>query len=158
MIEIVLDFCGLTQTESVLDLYCGMGNFSIPLAGVAKELLGVEGQGAAIRSAKMNAQRNGLTNCRFLKKPVENICKELVAHGKTFDCVLIDPPRQGVPGLAGLLASIAAKRLVYVSCDPATMCRDLVALNDEGFQVRRIQPVDMFPQTHHIETVVLLEK
>jgi 23S rRNA (uracil1939-C5)-methyltransferase len=158
LIETVLSFCRVDKTETVLDLYCGMGNFSIPLAMEGKNVFGIEGQASAIRSAKNNAINNGLTNSHFLKSSVHNACLELAEKGERFDCVLIDPPRQGAPGLARCLASITIKRLVYVSCDPATLCRDLADLAEEGFTIRKIQPVDMFPQTHHIETVVLLEK
>lgn len=158
LIEIVLEFCNVSQTETVLDLYCGMGNFCIPLAMAAKEVFGIEGQGSAIRSAKTNAANAGLTNTRFLKSPVHNACLKLAEEDHHFDCVVIDPPRQGAPELASQLAKITTKRLVYISCDPATLCRDLADLVNEGFTIRKIQPIDMFPQTHHIETVVLLEK
>jgi 23S rRNA (uracil1939-C5)-methyltransferase len=158
LIETVLEFSQVEKTETVLDLYCGMGNFSIPLAMAAKEVLGIEGQGSAIRSAKENAFNAALTNTIFLKKPVDNACKELAAKGEHFDCVVIDPPRQGALGLAGYLAKITSKRLIYISCDPATLCRDLADLTNEGFSIKKIQPIDMFPQTHHIENVVLLEK
>ncbi len=158
LIQIVLEFCQVKKTETVLDLYCGMGNFSIPLAMDAQEVFGIEGQGSAIRSAKNNAKKAGLTNSRFLKSSAHSACIELAEKGEQFDCVLIDPPRQGAPDLARRLATITTKRLVYISCDPATLCRDLAALTDEGFTVCKIQPVDMFPQTHHIETVVLLNK
>jgi 23S rRNA (uracil1939-C5)-methyltransferase len=158
IIETVLEFCQAEKTDTVLDLYCGMGNFSIPLAMRAKNVLGIEGQASAIRSAKYNASNAGLANTRFLKSSAHDACIELAEKGEQFDCVLIDPPRQGAPGLAGHLAKITIKRLVYISCDPATLCRDLADLTDAGFTITKIQPLDMFPQTHHIETVVLLEK
>ena len=158
LIEVVLDFCEVAPTETVLDLFCGMGNFCIPLAMAAKEVFGIEGQGSAIRSAKMNAAKAGLTNTRFLKSSVHSACLKLAEEGHHFDCVVIDPPRQGAPGLARQLAQITQQRLVYISCDPATLSRDLADLTNEGFTICKIQPVDMFPQTHHIETVVLLKK
>jgi len=158
LIETVVDFCQPDKTETVLDLYCGMGNFSIPLAMGAREVFGIEGQGSAIRSAGNNAANAGLTNTRFLKSSVHQACLALAESGERFDCVVIDPPRQGAPELAERLAVLTAKRLVYISCDPATLCRDLAALTSEGFTIRKIQPVDMFPQTHHIETVVLLDR
>ncbi len=158
LIETVLSFCRVEKAETILDLYCGMGNFAIPLAGMAKSVLGIEGQGAAIRCAKLNAAMAGLSNTGFLKSPIGGACINLVEKGKVFDCVILDPPRQGAPGLAAHLAKITTKRLVYISCDPATLCRDLAGLTDNGFRISRIQPIDMFPQSHHIETVVLLEK
>ena len=142
----------------MLDLYCGMGNFSIPLAGRAHTVLGIEGKGAAIRSAQKNSEAAGLDNTEFSKSPIHPACEKLLAAGRTFDFVLIDPPRQGAPGLADRLSGLCRSRLVYISCDPATLVRDLADLCRQGFTVSRIRPVDMFPQTHHIETVVLLEK
>ena len=158
LIRHVLAVCTPERDESVLDLFCGMGNFSIPLAVRAQSLTGFEGQGAAIRSARKNSLDAGLTNTIFEKSPVHEACKGLAREGRTFDCVVVDPPRQGVPGLARELALLTRRRLVYISCDPATLCRDLAELAGQGFAIRHIQPIDMFPQTHHIETVVLLEK
>jgi 23S rRNA (uracil1939-C5)-methyltransferase len=158
LIDTVVAFCQAEKGDRVLDLYCGMGNFSIPLAMTAKEVFGIEGQGSAIRSAEKNAARAGLTNCLFLKSSMDSACLALAEQGQMFDCVVIDPPRQGIPGLAGRLAAITGKRLVYISCDPSTLGRDLGELTSEGFTISKVQPVDMFPQTHHIETVVLLQK
>lgn len=158
LISLVCDFAAVHREETVLDLFCGSGNFSISLAAAAKSLVGIEGQGAAIRSATANSAKVGLTNTTFHKSPIHKACEELTATGKSFDCLVIDPPRQGIPGLAGQLHALCRSRIVYISCDPATLCRDLAALYKAGFAVKRIQPVDMFPQTHHIETVVLLEK
>lgn len=158
LIKIVFEFCNVTGEETILDLFCGMGNFSIPLAGQAKEVTGIEGQGSSIRCAKLNAVINGLTNTMFIKSPIHTGCKKLLEQEAHFDCVIIDPPRQGAPALATDLAMLAKKRLVYISCDPATLCRDLADLTRAGFDIKKIQPIDMFPQTHHIETVVLLEK
>jgi 23S rRNA (uracil1939-C5)-methyltransferase len=158
LIRIVLEFARVTEDETVLDLFCGMGNFSIPLALPAKQVTGIEGQGGSIRSAKLNAENNGLNNTRFVKSPVHDGCQKMKEEGLQFDCVIIDPPRRGVPSLADNLARLTKKRLIYISCDPATLCRDLCELTLAGFTIKNIQPVDMFPQTHHIETVVLLEK
>ncbi len=93
-----------------------------------------------------------------MKKPVHAACEQLIRDNRSFDIVIIDPPRQGAPELATQLNKLCTKRLVYISCDPATLCRDLKDLMSSGFSVKTIQPIDMFPQTHHIETVVLLEK
>jgi 23S rRNA (uracil1939-C5)-methyltransferase len=158
LINMVLQFSNTGHNETVLDLFCGMGNFSIPLARRAKSILGFEGQGGAIRSARANSIRNNLTNTVFTKKPIHDACQQLVTEKKEFDCVIVDPPRKGIPGLAGDIAFLARKRLVYISCDPATLCRDLTELCRVGFTIENIQPFDMFPQTHHIETVVALSK
>lgn len=158
LIQTVLDFCQAGPDTTILDLFCGMGNFSIPLAMRAASLLGIEGQGAAIHRARKNSELASLANTRFEKSPIHDYCRQLAAGGQAFDCVVIDPPRQGAPELAPLLATLTRKRLIYISCDPATLCRDLGELTQSGFIVRKLQPVDMFPQTHHIETVTLLEK
>lgn len=158
LIATVLGFCQTNTTDRILDLFCGMGNFSIPLAMLAGEVLGIEGQGSSIRSAAHNAALAGLGNARFRKSPIHAACAELTSAGERFDCVIIDPPRQGVPELAPQLAALARRRLVYISCDPATLCRDLADLCDAGFAIVALQPIDMFPQTHHIETVVALER
>ncbi len=158
LIQTVLRACQPDPDTSILDLFCGMGNFSLPLAMRAVSLHGVEGQGSAIRCARKNSERAGLTNTVFEKSPLHPRCQSLVAEGRQFDCVLIDPPRQGAPGLAATLALLTRQRLVYVSCDPATLCRDLGELLQHGFTLQSLQPVDMFPQTHHIETVALLTK
>jgi 23S rRNA (uracil1939-C5)-methyltransferase len=158
LVDLAVDLADVHETETVLDLFCGMGNFSIPLAARAKSLLGIEGQGAAIRSARANSDAAGLNNTAFRKSPIHDACDELAASGESFDCLLVDPPRQGIPGLAEILHTLCRRRMVYISCDPATLCRDLSDLCPAGFTIKAIQPVDMFPQTHHIETVVLLEK
>lgn len=158
MIQLVHQFVRPEPTDRILDLYCGMGNFSVALARQAGAVLGIEGQGSAIRSAKSNAERNHLTNCTFIKSDVASACRDLAARGETFATVVCDPPRRGLSGLAGLAGSLARKRIVYISCDPATLCRDLQELVGQEFCIREIQPLDMFPQTHHLETVVLLEK
>ncbi|MBC8208308.1 MAG: 23S rRNA (uracil(1939)-C(5))-methyltransferase RlmD [Desulfobulbaceae bacterium] len=158
LIRTVLEFSHVNTDETVLDLFCGMGNFSIPLACNAHEVFGIEGQGAAIRSATKNAKTAALHNTSFSKGSIHQSCHELIKKGQTFDCVLVDPPRAGIPGLADVLAQLTRQRLIYVSCDPATLCRDLADLSLQGFTIHTVQPVDMFPQTHHLETVVLLER
>ncbi len=158
LVQRVLSLCQFEGGETVLDLFCGMGNFSIPLALRTKEIVGVEGQGSSIRSANENSKKVGLENTSFIKHAVHTYCQKLADEDIRFDWVIMDPPRQGVPGLASTLARITRKKMVYISCDPATLCRDLGNLTREGFSIRAIYPIDMFPQTHHIETVALLEK
>ena len=156
MIEKVLQFAKTPPT--VLDLFCGMGNFSIPLALLGAEVLGIEGQGGAIRSARRNAELASVTNAEYQKAPVHKACEQLIKSGRTFHTTIIDPPRQGAPGLAQSLAKLTEKQLIYISCDPATLIRDINELMEHGFSVCTFQPVDMFPQTHHIETIVHLLK
>lgn len=158
MIETVLQFCSVKAGDTVLDLFCGMGNFSIPLALQGALVEGYEGQGSAVRSARRNSMNSGVPEAQFFKLPVNEACRKLVQQGRNFDTVVIDPPRHGGPELAANLFKLTRQRLVYVSCDPATLCRDLNDLTSEGFKIRRLQPVDMFPQTHHVELIALLEK
>lgn len=158
LVQTVLDFCSVSQKDDVLDLFCGMGNFSIPLAEKAGSVLGIEGQGSAIRSARINSTVAEQTNSSFKKQAIHDACGELVEIKKDYHCIVLDPPRQGIPGLAKILAQLCKGRLVYVSCDPFSLCRDLKELLHHGFQITKLQSMDMFPQTHHIETVVLLVK
>jgi len=158
MIELVTSLSDPAPTDRILDLYCGMGNFALPLAQRAAHVMGIESQGSSIRSARFNASINTLTNITFEQADVPAACQDLADRGLSFDTIICDPPRQGIPGLASLLARLARRRLVYISCDPATLCRDLADLTENDFSICLIQPIDMFPQTHHIETVVLLEK
>ncbi|MBU1057132.1 MAG: class I SAM-dependent RNA methyltransferase [Proteobacteria bacterium] len=158
LITTTLDSCKPKKGDSILDLFCGMGNFSIPLAERAESVLGIEGQGSAIRSARKNSSQAGQTNTEFKKRPIHQACEELLQDGRKFDSIVVDPPRQGVPGLARNLSLLCRNRLVYISCNPVTLCRDLSELLEQGFSLTGLQPMDMFPQTHHIETVALLEK
>ncbi len=158
LIATVLDFCDLKATDTVLDLFCGMGNFAIPLADTAQTVTGIEGQGASIRSARHNSRLAKQENTQFIKSPIHNSCKTLCKENLSFSCIVLDPPRQGIPDMAQNLSALCEDRLIYVSCDPATLCRDLAQLLTSGFIIEKLQPVDMFPQTHHIETVCLLKK
>ncbi|MEE4137269.1 MAG: class I SAM-dependent RNA methyltransferase [Desulforhopalus sp.] len=158
LIETVLTFAAAAPGQRLLDLFCGMGNFAIPSGLAGATVLGCEGQGAAIRAATDNARRAGLELVTFRKGAVHQACRQLAEAGERFDCTVLDPPRAGAPQLAPILAELCRDRLVYISCDPATLTRDLEALVGQGFSVRRIQPLDMFPQTHHLETVVLLRR
>lgn len=158
LVDLVVNFCEPASSDRILDLYCGMGNFALPLSRNAAQVHGIESQGAAIRSGRYNSQYNQLSNVTFEKSDVAAACRQLVVSNELFETIVCDPPRQGMPGMAPYLSKLCRKRVVYISCDPATLCRDLAALQQEGFTVKKIQPVDMFPQTHHIETITLLEK
>lgn len=146
------------NAPTILDLYCGMGNFSIALAQGAHTLLGVENQGSAIRCAKQNSSAAGFTNTEFLQGESTAVCTRLVDEKRIFDLTIVDPPRQGIPNLHSQLSLLTRKKLIYISCDPATLARDLDILQDNDFTLKLIRPFDMFPQTHHIESVAILEK
>ncbi len=158
LIEYVLKCCKPDSNLQILDLFCGMGNFSIPLAQLAGDLIGVEGQGASIREARNNSDEAGLANTEFIKGNIGTICDQLIEDDRSFDITIVDPPRQGIAGLWSKLAKLTASRLVYISCDPATLVRDIRKLKEHRFQPVSLVPFDMFPQTHHIETVTVFEK
>jgi len=154
-----LEFAELTGEETVFDIYCGIGSISLFLAQKAKKVIGVEVVSDAIRDAKANAKRNGLDNCEFHVGLAEHVIPELYTKDYRADVVVVDPPRKGCD--AAVLETIAKmdpKRVVYVSCKPSTLARDIRILEDLGYKTTKIQPVDMFPMTGHVETVVQLVK
>lgn len=158
LIQLVLEWATVSLKDRVLDLYCGMGNFSLPLALGAKEVVGMDSQRSAIRSAIRNGQLAEIENCRFEKQSALDGAKELLNSKESFDIVLLDPPRQGCAEIVPYLSELATKRIVYISCDPATLVRDLNQLINLDFEIQRMKVVDMFPQTHHLEVVTLLER
>lgn len=158
MIATLLGWLELAGSETVLDLFCGMGNFSLPLAVRAQSVAAMDLQGSAIRSARRNAELNRVANCRFEKCGAGEGAQRLATAGEKFDVVLLDPPRAGCREVVPHLAALGAKRLVYISCDPATLTRDLGLLHEQGYAIERMRLFDMFPQTHHLETMVLLKR
>lgn len=152
------DFAGLTGNETLYDLYCGTGSIGIFCSKGAKKVIGIEVVADAIEDAKLNAAANGLDHCLFYAGDVADICTDdfFENHGRP-DVIITDPPRAGMhEKLIQQLLRIKAPKVVYVSCNPATQARDLQLL-DAAYKVTRLQPVDMFPHTHHIENVALLE-
>lgn len=140
--------------KKVLDLYCGIGTIGICAAGDARELVGVEIVEKAVENAKANAVRNGMENARFIAGDA-GTAVSIAGHG--FDVIIVDPPRKGCDiNTLEFLIKERPPRLIYVSCDSATLARDLRILADGGFEIKRITPVDMFPRTKHVETVALL--
>ena len=155
--SITRDFAGLTGNEIVYDLYCGTGSIGIFVSKLAKKIIGVEVIAEAIEDAKVNAALNNIEHAEFFAGDVIKICDDefFAKHGRP-DVVITDPPRAGMhEKLVNKLLEIAAPKIVYVSCNTATQARDLGLLS-EKYSVEKIQPVDMFPHTHHIECVVLL--
>ena len=153
----VLEYADLTGEETVVDAYCGIGSISLFLAQEAKEVYGVEIVPEAIADAKRNAQRNGITNAQFEVGAAEEVLPRWYQEGKRFDVIVVDPPRKGCDKeLLKTIIQYPAKRLIYVSCNPATLARDLRILEDGGYKTQEIQPVDLFPQSSPVECVVLL--
>lgn len=157
--KITRDFAGLTGNEVVYDLYTGTGTIAQFISKQAKKVIGVEAVPEAIFDANENAKRNNITNCEFYVGDMKNVFNDdfIAQHGHP-DVIITDPPRDGMhKDVVEQIIKIAPKKVVYVSCNSATQARDL-ALMDEKYKVTRVRPVDMFPQTHHVENVVLLEK
>jgi 23S rRNA (uracil1939-C5)-methyltransferase len=153
-----LEYAGLTGNEIVFDAYCGTGTISLFLSQKAKKVYGVEIVPEAIEDAKKNALQNNIDNVEFLVGESEKVIPELIDKGIKADVVVVDPPRKGCErSLLEAISKMQPKKIVYVSCDPATLARDLGILKELGYETKEIQPVDMFPQTAHVETVCLLE-
>ncbi len=157
LVKAVLEAAALEGGERVLDLFCGMGNFSLPLARRAREVIGVEDYAPSIASAVHNAEVNGLANARFFACPAEGALNRLAAEAP-FDLVLLDPPRSGAYAVMRELVKVRPQKILYISCDPATLARDLVPLQHGGYQVRSCQPFDLFPQSYHVESLTVLER
>ncbi len=154
-----LDLFALTGGERVVDAYCGIGTITLLLARSAREVIGIENVPEAVEDARRNAQRNGMRNAQFLCEESEAALPRLIREGMALDALVMDPPRKGADE-AFLRAVIESgvKRVLYISCNPATLARDCRILADGGYHVRTVQPVDMFPHTVHVETVILMTK
>jgi 23S rRNA (uracil1939-C5)-methyltransferase len=144
--------------DSVLDLYCGLGNFTLPLARRAGRVLGVEGEAGLVGRARRNAERNGITNARFV---VADLTAALTAERwvrERYDLVLLDPPRAGAAEILPLIAASGARRVVYISCHPASLARDAgILVHQHGFRLMAAGVMDMFPQTAHVESLAVFE-
>ena len=154
----------LTGEETLLDLYCGIGTIGLSMAKDAKEVVGIEIVEDAVICARENAERNGISNASFFcgdASAAERLLAPVFAERPDFhpDVVILDPPRKGsTPELLNYLASLDIPRIVYVSCDPATLARDAAQLKELGYSIGPVTPVDMFPRTGHVESVVCLSR
>lgn len=156
---LALDFAGLTGNETVLDLYCGIGTISLVMAKRAGKVIGAEIVPQAIQDARQNARRNGVGNADFFCGDAGEIAFRLAQEGIRPQVVCVDPPRKGLqPEVPAIIAGMAPERIVYVSCDPATLARDLKRFAGLGYRAVRVQSVDLFPRTAHVETVVAMSK
>jgi 23S rRNA (uracil1939-C5)-methyltransferase len=157
--EKAIEYAGLTGKETVFDLYCGIGTISLFLAERAKKVYGIEVIEDAVRDAKINADQNGVENVEFITGEAEKVVPEMYQRGIKADVVVVDPPRKGCDEvLLSTLVAMVPDRIVYVSCNPATLARDLKYLGDHGYRTVETQPVDMFPWTGHVECVVLMSR
>ncbi len=154
-----LEYASPDGTEDILDLYCGTGTIGLSMAKNVKSLIGVEIVPEAIEDAKLNAQLNNITNARFICADASDVAKMLQNEGIKPKTVILDPPRKGCSEeLLNTVCEIAPQKIIYVSCDPATLARDAKRLLSLGYSVKEVTPVDMFPRTAHVETVVLLSQ
>lgn len=153
--DIVRKFANVSQDQTVLDLYCGIGTIGLTLAGSCEKLVGVEMIPDAIANAKVNARLNGVTNAKFVCADAADFIKEI----EKVDMIVLDPPRKGcAKDVLTTIANRGIEKIVYVSCNPATLARDVKILYDKGYELKKVQPVDMFPRTGHVEVVVLISR
>ncbi|MCH5189898.1 MAG: 23S rRNA (uracil(1939)-C(5))-methyltransferase RlmD [Oscillospiraceae bacterium] len=154
-----LEFADFNGTEEIIDAYCGTGTIGLIASNTVKSVMGVEINKDSVKDAKENAALNGVRNISFYAADAGKFMTELAENGKKIDAVIMDPARAGadIPFLSSLVR-LSPQKVIYVSCNPETLARDLAYLTKNGYKVRKIQPVDMFPHTEHIETVVLLTK
>lgn len=154
-----LEYAALNGTETVLDLYCGIGTISLLLAGRSRQVIGVEYVEDAVVDARNNAEMNGISNVDFYAGDAGTVLENLAGEGINFDVAVLDPPRAGCDAkVLRILANLKVPRIVYVSCNPASLARDLKLLAEMGYGLKEAQPVDMFPQTSHVECVVLMSR
>ncbi|HHX22858.1 MAG TPA: 23S rRNA (uracil(1939)-C(5))-methyltransferase RlmD [Thermoanaerobacterales bacterium] len=155
----VLEYAELTGSETVVDLYCGLGTITLFLAKKAKKVYGIEVVSEAIADARVNAQINNIYNVEFIEGAAEKIMPDMVKKGIKPDIIVVDPPRRGChERTLEAITTVYPTKVIYVSCNPATLARDLRYLEDRGFKTIKVQPVDMFPQTHHVECVTLMSR
>ncbi|MEW5559291.1 23S rRNA (uracil(1939)-C(5))-methyltransferase RlmD [Enterobacter asburiae] len=157
MVTTALAWLDVQPEDRVLDLFCGMGNFTLPLAKRAASVVGVEGVPALVEKGQQNAQHNALHNVTFFHENLEEDVTLQAWAKNGFDKILLDPARAGAPGVMQHIVKLAPRRVVYVSCNPATLARDSEVLLAAGYQIQRLAMLDMFPHTGHLESMVLFE-
>ena len=158
MIAQALEWLAPAPGMRVLDLFCGLGNFALPLARIGMQVVGVEGVEAMVDRARTNAAHNGLANAHFYRADLSKPLAETDWAQDGFHAVLLDPPRDGAREVVRQMATLDAARVVYVSCNPATLARDAAELIGQGYRLRRAGMLDMFPQTAHVEAMALFER
>lgn len=158
MVEQALNWLEAGKDDKVLDLFCGIGNFTLPLARQAREVVGVEGELAMVARAEENARRNGIENARFYKADLSGDIAGMSWAREGFDLVLLDPARPGAFEVMELVVKLSPRRVVYVSCNPVTLARDSQVLVKGGYRLVRLGMLDMFPHTGHLESMALFER
>lgn len=158
MVAQALEWLALTDDDRVLDLFCGVGNFSLPMAQYAQSVVGIEGVDEMVEQATQNAQRNQIDNITFYQANLEQDMSTQAWAKQKFAKVLLDPARAGAAGIVDQLAKLGAQRVVYVSCNPATLARDSQSLLSQGYKLVKLGMLDMFPHTSHLESMALFVK
>ncbi|MFZ3511132.1 23S rRNA (uracil(1939)-C(5))-methyltransferase RlmD [Vibrio harveyi] len=158
MVAQAVEWLDPQSDERVLDLFCGLGNFSLPIAKRAKHVVGVEGVAEMVEKAANNASLNQINNAQFYHANLEQDFEGQVWAAEQFDKVLLDPARAGASGIIDQVSALGAQRVVYVSCNPATLARDSQSLLEQGYQLTKLGMLDMFPHTSHLESMALFEK
>lgn len=159
MVDLAMALLKPEKTDSVLDLFCGLGNFTLPIARLAKSVFGVEGDASMTRLALENAQLNGISNVRYEAANLFEDVSDKAFMQNTYDKILLDPPRAGAEAIVKQFGRLKARRIVYVSCNPATLARDAgILVNESGFTLETVGVMDMFPHTAHVESIALFSK
>jgi 23S rRNA (uracil1939-C5)-methyltransferase len=157
--QAAIEAAGITKNDTVLDLYCGVGTITLAMSAAAGQVIGVEVIPQAVEDARENAKRNGVENVRFLCGDAGQAALELEKEGVKADVVIVDPPRKGLSAdCIEALHRFAPRQIVYVSCDPATLARDVALLKQRGYRVVSAQAADLFPRCAHVESIVCLSK
>jgi 23S rRNA (uracil1939-C5)-methyltransferase len=155
LIQTVMEFGDVKKDETVLDLYAGIGNFTLPLAIEAKEVLGIEENPMAVEDAQFNAEENEIKQCHFIPGRVEDVLKHW--ESERYDLIVLDPPRSGCKAVADQMVRLKPEKIVYISCEPTIFSRDLRLFLEKGYQLQKLTLIDLFPQTYHMEVVALLK-
>lgn len=157
--QTAIDFSDLSADDVVIDAYSGIGTIGLSFAKQVKAVYGVEVIEAAVADAKKNAERNGITNAHYVADSAENAMAKWSKEGIQPSVILVDPPRRGLTeSFIKASAAMSPEKITYISCNPATMARDIKLYEELGYKLQKVQPVDLFPQTHHVECVVLLQR
>lgn len=158
MVKTALDWLDLKPTDHVLDLFCGMGNFTLPLSRYVQSAVGIEGVVAMVKKATKNAEQNGCSNVEFYQSDLDQSFADQPWAKQTFNKILLDPPRSGAAFALNGLIALAAEKILYVSCNPATLVRDAENLLNAGYTLKKVAMIDMFPNTGHLESITLFER
>jgi 23S rRNA (uracil1939-C5)-methyltransferase len=144
--------------DRILELYSGAGNFTLPIAKRVDKVVAIERYRPSVSAGKLNAQRSAIDNIRWICSPVPQAVAQLKKRKDKFTTIILDPPRAGAKGIDNALAALGASKICYISCNPTTLARDLAALAKQGYKLQIVQPIDLFPQTFHVEVLAMMER